>query len=169
MVQRGREAAPPIAGLGVCFAKVECVEGDLITPQLYSPVYGGGRGVSRASGASCHSLSLSLASLTCLYFSLPNPNPNAINSSLQGVKRMGDLQVVDSEDGLLARDPLPPLPLPRGVERLADTLATTVRQSGLQLRQSRQLVSQSRQSPSLAGLLSVACEQTRNGPGPFRV
>ena len=48
-------------------------EADLIPPQLYSPVYRGRRGVSRASGASCLSLplSVSLASL-----SLPNPNLN---------------------------------------------------------------------------------------------
>ena len=46
----------------------------------------GGRGVPRASGASCLSLSLSLSHPSLF---LPNPNPNAIHSSLQGVKRMG--------------------------------------------------------------------------------
>jgi len=33
-----------------------------------------------------------------------------------------DLEVLDGEDRLLARDPLPSLPLPFGVERPADSL-----------------------------------------------
>ena len=53
-------------------------EADLISPQLYSPLYGGGLGVSRASGASflfLASLSpLSIASLSRLSLS---PQPNA--------------------------------------------------------------------------------------------
>ena len=62
-------------------------------PQLYSPLYGGGRGGKRARTLfSLYRLFLSLAPLSLslsLSDSLPNPNPNAIDSSLQGAKRMG--------------------------------------------------------------------------------
>ena len=65
----------PIAAYPV---RVPSLHGDSITPQLDCPVYGGRRGVSRASGASSLSLSLSLslclASLSRLSLS-PEPTP----------------------------------------------------------------------------------------------
>jgi len=57
---------------------------DLITPQLYSPVYGGRRGVSRARNLFSLSLSLSPLSLSRPSLSLPNPDPNAINGKTLG-------------------------------------------------------------------------------------
>ena len=71
------------SGLSMKHSLYLLLEGDLITPHLYRPLYGRVEGeglVTSCLSISLSPLSLSLASLSLSFLSLPNPNPNGINS-----------------------------------------------------------------------------------------